>query len=75
MMAILSAESVITNEVLVSDALGNAARINGRAGATAALSIRIVMAESIRKRNVHFDGLNGNGIKAHHIANDRILRK
>jgi hypothetical protein len=58
-MAMASAGSVIIKEMLVSEAPGNAALIKGRAGATAAPPMRIIMAASMRKRNVHFDGLNG----------------
>jgi hypothetical protein len=57
-MAMASAGSVTIKEILASDASGNAALINGRAGATAAPPMRIIMAASMRKRNVHFDGLN-----------------
>lgn len=73
--AIASAGRVTIKEMLASEASGNAWLINGRAGATAAPPMRIIMAESMRKRNVHFDGLNGAVIMSYLIAKGRILRK
>ena len=73
--AIASAGSVIIKDTVASDASGNAWLINGRAGATAAPPMRIIMAASMRKRNVHFVGLNGSVIMSYLIAEIRILRK
>lgn len=70
--AIASAGSVIIKEMVVSDALGKAWLINGRAGAIAAPPIRIIMAESMRKRNVHFVGLNCEVDMLYLIANEKI---
>lgn len=57
--AIASAGSVMIKEMAASGVSGNASLINGRAGATAAPPMRIIMAASRRKRSVHFVGLNG----------------
>ncbi|WP_332449884.1 hypothetical protein [Methanoculleus sp.] len=46
-------------EISESGASGNASLINGRAGAMAAPPMRIIMAESKRKSNVHLVGVNG----------------
>lgn len=70
--AIASAGSVIIKEMVDSDASGNAWLINGRAGATAAPPMRIIMADSKRKSNVHFVGLNGVITMPYMIANVKI---
>ena len=49
--AIASDGSVIIKEMMASDISGNASLIDGKAGATAAPPISIIMAESIGNRN------------------------
>ena len=60
--AIANAGRVIIREMRDSDASGNASLINGRAGATAAPPMRIIMADNRRNTSVHLVGLNNGEI-------------
>jgi len=66
---------VIINEISDSGASGNDSLIRGRAGATAAPPISIIMADKRRKSNVHFVGWKGLEIMPYLIIDAKISKK